>query len=224
MFGYYGSKSRIAKYYPLPLHPIIIEPFAGAARYSLVHWDKKVWINDSYPVISGIWKYLLQATAEQIQALPLMERGQDVRDLNLSEAERNLLGFCVSLGVSYPRNICSKWATTERDKHIGGRIGSTKRVILKNLEHVRHWKITNLDYKDLPNPEATWFIDPPYQKGGKRYIHNVINYEELANWCKSRNGQVIVCEGVGANWLPFRPFITQKGQRELNYKESIWTN
>jgi len=35
MFSYYGSKKKIVKYYPEPVHDVIIEPFAGAAWYSL---------------------------------------------------------------------------------------------------------------------------------------------------------------------------------------------
>jgi site-specific DNA-adenine methylase len=37
MFSYYGSKSKIVKYYPCPAHDKIIEPFAGSARYSLLN-------------------------------------------------------------------------------------------------------------------------------------------------------------------------------------------
>lgn len=35
MWSYYGTKKKIAKYYPSPQYDKIIEPFAGAAQYSL---------------------------------------------------------------------------------------------------------------------------------------------------------------------------------------------
>lgn len=34
IFGYYGSKSKIAQHYPSPWFDTIIEPFAGSAAYS----------------------------------------------------------------------------------------------------------------------------------------------------------------------------------------------
>lgn len=44
MWTYYGTKKRIAKNYPAPIYDTIIEPFAGAAQYSLYgdNWKKKV--------------------------------------------------------------------------------------------------------------------------------------------------------------------------------------
>ena len=38
MWGYYGSKSKIASMYPKPMYDKIIEPFAGTAQYSLLHF------------------------------------------------------------------------------------------------------------------------------------------------------------------------------------------
>jgi len=53
-------------------------------------------------------------------------------------------------------------------------------------------------YETAPDIEATWFIDPPYQKMGRHYVHSlsVDQYGSLATWCQSRQGQVIVCEGA----------------------------
>ena len=70
------------------------------------------------------------------------------------------------------------------------------------------------DNEDLENEEATWFIDPPYKYGGEHYVMNGINYDELAEWCKSRKGQVIVCENTSADWLDFEPLIEITGQRK----------
>ena len=46
MFSYYGSKNKIAKLYPLPKYDLIIEPFAGAAWYSVLHRYKNVLLNE----------------------------------------------------------------------------------------------------------------------------------------------------------------------------------
>lgn len=45
----------------------------------------------------------------------------------------------------------------------------------------------------------------------------------VAVWCRGRSGQVVACEGPGADWLPFRPlgdFKTSRGRSD----ERIWTN
>ncbi|KKM64829.1 hypothetical protein LCGC14_1497380 [marine sediment metagenome] len=207
MWSYYGGKSKIVKKYPAPKYPIIIEPFAGTARYSLLYPNHQIILNDSYKIITDIWNYLIKATQEQIKNLPEMKKGDDVRDLDISNVEKNLMGFMVNRGVAYPHNIYTTWPAKNNE------IRKTKERIIKNLEKIRHWKIYNQDYLTLGNTECTWFIDPPYQYGGDHYIENRINYEQLANWCKSRKGQIIVCENTKANWLPFRPLVTLHGQK-----------
>ena len=53
----------------------------------------------------------------------------------------------------------------------------------------------------------TWFVDPPYLVKGTWYKHHAIDYNELADWCKSRLGQVMVCENTNAKWLDFKPLV-----------------
>ena len=50
-----------------------------------------------------------------------------------------------------------------------------------------------------------------------------INFTELGEWCKSRNGQVIVCENTKADWLPFKPMIEMQGAM-FKTTEAIWSN
>jgi hypothetical protein len=98
--------------------------------------------------------------------------------------------------------------------------------IASQLQHIRHWSISQASYENLPDIEATWFIDAPYDsEAGEHYKHGRrdIDYEALGVWCKERRGQVIVCEAWGAGWLPFGDFGTSKGQRKPS-REVIWTN
>jgi site-specific DNA-adenine methylase len=217
MFNYFGSKSRIARYYPFPKYNLIVEPFAGSARYSLCHPYKEVWLNDKYPVIANIWKFLTSARIDEIETIPELPPKSDLRKLALPENIRNLMGFMVSAGSEYPRNVYTEWGYSVN------RIRQVKTTILKQLLFIRHFKVTCLDYKELPDVEATWFVDPPYQSSGSKYIHHNINYKELGSWCRSRKGQVIVCEGSSADWLPFKPFMVQKGLKGM-YSESFWCN
>ena len=85
--------------------------------------------------------------------------------------------------------------------------------LAQQLGAIRHWKVRCGDYTKAPDIEATWFIDPPYQKGGEHYPAGQPDYGDLAAWCRKRRGQVIVCEGDGAEWLPFRHL---RGARRKN--------
>jgi hypothetical protein len=205
MISYYGSKQVIAKHYPKPLFNKIIEPFAGAAWYSLLHWENDVILVDMYEPIINVWKYLQNASPQDIDRLPILETGQKLSDFDLSPEERNFMSFCVNMGVATPRNTLTKRAARSF-KH---RIKQTKEILPK----IKHWKIIHGNAFDIPNQMATWFIDPPYQNGGKHYKHNNIDYELLASWAKERHGQVIVCEHADATWLDFKPLVRFKGNR-----------
>lgn len=230
MFSYYGGKSKVVMYYPKPRYNLIIEPFAGSACYSYNYGlNKQVWLNDKYDVIYKIWNYILNTTEEQIRNLPELKRGDDIRNLNISEDAKLLLGFCVNNGASKPCNIVTEYADKTAYPKTDSRWRPhntwqlTRKRILDKLPHIKNWKVTNLDYQSLPDIEATWFIDAPYQFGGKYYAQNSIIYKELAEWCKSRKGQIIVCENSKADWLPFVPLKEMSGQK---YKtlEVIYTN
>jgi site-specific DNA-adenine methylase len=222
VISYYGSKSKVVKHYPPPEHNLIIEPFAGSARYSLLYCEgRKVILNDIYTNITDIWNYLVQATPEQIMNLPEMKRGDDLRNFDLPPAERNLMSFIVTRGNSGPRNLYSEWAAKSDE------IGKFKERAIRYLDKVRDFKILNEDYRKIDDYEATWYIDPPYVDGGSKYPHSKIDYRELAEWCRTRKGQVIVCEHADADWLPFKPLVIERGMKKTKKKvsmELIWTN
>jgi hypothetical protein len=98
------------------------------------------------------------------------------------------------------------------------------------LEAIRHWTLIEGTYDAAPSVSATWFIDPPYQIAGKHYRFGCegIDYASLGMWCAARQGQVMVCENVGAAWLPFRPWRDIKASAAKHggkvSHEAIWTN
>ena len=98
--------------------------------------------------------------------------------------------------------------------------------VAAQVDRIRHWKIIEGDYDRAPDFKATWFIDPPYNNAvGRHYIHGPrsLDYEKLGQWCKRRDGQVLVCENEGADWLPFEPFATFKaGVNGNGSKEVLW--
>jgi len=215
MFSYYGSKSKVVDYYPPPKYGKIIEPFAGSARYSLKYFDRDITLIDKYDVIVDVWNYLKNAKESDILGLPHMKTGDSIDNYNLSEIERKFMGFIVQSSSGMRRTVSPFIEdTTEGLKNIASQ-----------LFKIRNWNIILGDYLDLKNQEATWFIDPPYQFGGHEYkcSNKNINFKELAEWCKSRNGQVVVCENTKADWLPFLPMIEMKGC-QFKTTEAIWSN
>jgi len=169
-------------------------------------------------VLIDVWQYLQQASESDILKLPRLKRGESIKDHKyLAEVEQNFLGFLVCNGLESPRmNVSSfEGVNVERDLK---RIAST-------LFKIRHWKIQLGTYEDIENVEATWFIDPPYQFGGEHYKESSknLNFEKLGEWCKSRNGQVIVCENTKASWLPFLPVKKMSGS-DHKTTEAIWSN
>lgn len=213
MFSYYGSKSKIIDYYPVPKYSKIIEPFAGSARYALKWFDRDVLLVDKWDVIIKIWHYLQAASPADIMALPEPAYKESIDKYNLAEGERLLMGFMANPASSVPKREIQKFSDIHRNK---GQIAN-------QLYKIKHWDIRQGDYRDILNQEATWFIDPPYQTGGEYYKHHSVDFASLAQWSQSRLGQVIVCENTKAHWLPFWP-IKQLSGAYSKTTEAIWCN
>lgn len=218
MFSYYGSKGKVVGCYPTPKFDRIIEPFAGSARYSLKYFDRDVLLVDKYEIIIRIWKWLQEASERDIMSLPEPKQGEtiDRKDFDCIE-QAWLMGFLVQAGVNAPRLTVSSYAEDG--------IRTQKKNIAQQLYKIKHWKIQCGEYDELPNQEATWFIDPPYQFGGEWYVKNNkgIDYNKLADWCRGREGQAIVCENSKASWLPFRQMAKMTGSIYTT-TEVIWSN
>lgn len=219
MFYYYGRKKRIVDYYPKPTKEKLIEPFAGSAAYSMKYWDLDVHINEKDPKIYELWRFLIENCSENdLFNLPILEKGETLNDEKyayLKPAEQYLIGFYLNSGSAQPKKSPAKFNKWNEN---------TIKDLANDLKKIKHWKITNLDYKDLENTEATWFIDPPYQGNGGQYYklsNKHIDYSYLSNWCKERNGQVMVCENTEADWMDFKSLIDIQGQKHKT-TEVIW--
>jgi site-specific DNA-adenine methylase len=221
-FSYYGSKWSAVRHYPPPKHTTLIEPFAGSASYALHYPENVVHLVDADPVIFGIWDYLIKATADEIRRLPV--EFDDVKDLNLPQEAKWLIGFWLGKATAHPRRKQSSWAKSGKYKSSLFWDERTKQRIIAQVPFIRHWKVTNGSYAEIPDNESTWFVDPPYQRQGRHYRYNKVDYGHLGEWCRSRSGQVIVCEQQGAEWLPFRDFRKIRGLKKIHSREAIWTN
>ena len=232
-FSYYGSKWRISGKYPAPTTNTIIEPFAGGATYALRYHDKQVILNDLDPILATTWRYLIETPEADILALPDLAEGQSVDDLDIPQGARYLIGFWLNKGKSSPGKTMGAWmrkaqGTPQATQFWGPKI---RQRIAHQQQYIRHWRVTNLSYADLADVEATYYVDPPYQGRAGTYYRcssKGFDYSALAAWCQSRQGQVIVAENAGADWLPFSHLCDAKSIKadlgEHRSKEVIWTN
>lgn len=78
MFSYFGSKHRLARRYPEPDYDTIVEPFAGSAGYSFygTRWRKRVYLYDVDENVVEVWRYLIEASADDIMSLPVLKKGK----------------------------------------------------------------------------------------------------------------------------------------------------
>ncbi len=214
MFYYYGRKKQIAKHYPEPEFGTIIEPFAGAASYSLYssNWTRRVILVERDRRVAEIWRWLINSATEQsILALPGLKVGERSTEF------LQIVHAATKMAFKYKRIKVTP--VLERNWEI------SKRVMAASIHKVRHWTIIEDDYTAAPDTEATWFIDPPYKSGpGEGYEHgsSKMNYKALASWARKRKGQVICCEGAFGDYLPFAPLLELAGVAGKRSKEMIY--
>lgn len=224
-FSYYGSKWNLAHLYPSPdLHTKIIEPFAGSACYSLLYHWKDIELYDLDPVICSIWKYLIKVSESEILGLPDLLPGQTTEELSIAEEAKYLIGFWNVLGSANPKIEETSWSKSSKEFRSNCWGERIRQRIASQLSKIRHWKITNADYGTIEDIEATWFIDPPYQKKGHKYKFgtNLIDFKILGEWSKLRTGTVIVCEQKDADWLDFSPLNSVNGQKGKSV-DAVWS-
>jgi site-specific DNA-adenine methylase len=214
-FGYFGGKFNLGAYYPPPVNEVIVEPFAGSAGYSVRYPHHKVILSDLDPVIFSVWNYLIHVKSSEIRRLPL--KIDHVESLRFPQEVKWFLGFWMTKASSHPaKSPCSWMRSGEHKTSFWGE--TIRERIASQVDQIRHWQILNLSFADLPDINATWFVDPPYFKQGYRYRYNSIDYKLLGSWCREQRKQVIVCESEGAAWLPFKSFKDNRGIKKVTHE------
>lgn len=234
--SYYGSKWKLAPDYPPPEHDVVVEPFAGGAGYSVLHHSKRVVLIDSSPELAAMWGWLIRAEPSEITSLPDLAQGQTVDDLKVPSEAKTLIGFWLCKAAGAPRlrwNEAPEGGESWPEKYPNSTWWSARirERIAMQLQHIKGWRSFCADYSEAERlvvecvgrkDRITWFVDPPYQKSGGVYPQQVSDYERLGAWCRDLRGQVLVCEGGEASWLPFRPLKEVSGIKNKPVKERLW--
>lgn len=235
---YYGGKWRAAPLYPQPRHRRIVEPFAGAAGYSLRYADHDVVLVEKYPPIAEIWRWLIAATPHEVLSIPLVEHVDELPSW-VPEAARFLVRYTLGVGLARMGNSLSQGFRNQALEHPTWTCGWDARQrasVASQVPFIRHWRVIEGDYtraRALLDARTTSFWDPPYfNKAGEKYPERPKGtpeqraawYAELGEHVRAAPGQVIACENEGATWLPFRAFGTfrrglnkSEGSREVVY-------
>jgi len=233
--SYFGGKWRAARFYPPPAPgKLVIEPFAGSAGYSTWHEPEKALLIEAFEPIVGVWSYLIQASEREILALPDLEPDQAISDLTVPQEARWLMGFWVHRGTTRPGNRITSFADISKGgswKHDGQVTwnAAARERIAEQQHKIRKWEVRLGSYESAPDVDAIWFVDPPYQRVNRKYAVKFSDYKKLAEFCRVRTGQVIACEQLGADWLPFEPlgsFTSTWGSQKVSKRvdEVVWMN
>jgi hypothetical protein len=230
IFKYFGAKWRMAAHYPAPKHPTVVEGCAGSATYSLRHNVSNAILFELNPRIYELWRWLInEATEAEVLALPVgLEIGEDLRDVG---RRLGLPPGAVELMVRWQRNGDNRKETVSiwggANPMPGYWSEQIRKRVANTLPLIQGWYVERLNVLDVGNlrDPVTWFVDPPYQFNARSNAYGTppIDYPRLAEWCKARHGQTIVCEGEGADWLPFEPLKMNKNMRGNQTRELLWT-
>jgi len=70
-FTMFGAKWRAAPRYPKPQYSTIVEPFAGAAGYSVRYADRNIRLYELNPAFYGVWHYLIHVRPSEVMRIPV---------------------------------------------------------------------------------------------------------------------------------------------------------
>lgn len=235
---YYGGKWRAAPMYPQPMHQRIVEPFAGAAGYSLRYASHDVVLVEAYHPIAEIWRWLIAARPEEVFAIPLVEHVDDLPSWVPTPA-RYLVRFTLAVAQARMCNTLSQGFRKQAIEHptwTRGWDDTQRRTVALQVPRIKHWRVIEGDYTtalELLDGATTSFWDPPYfNKAGEKYpcrpkgtkAERAAWYAQLAAHIRAVPGQVIACENEGASYLPFEKFgqfrrglNNREGSREVVY-------
>ena len=119
-FSYYGGKWKLAKQYVRPRCEHVIEPFAGAAGYS-VYWEpKKVTLIERNPKVYGVWKFLQRVSPAELMRLPSNIAHIDELPSRVCPEAKWLIGFWFDNGLTSLRSLALTGRARQSRQHFSG--------------------------------------------------------------------------------------------------------
>ena len=226
-FNYYGGKASSAERYGEPRKPVVIEPFAGGAGYSTFWSVKHVKLYDIRRELVDLWQWLIECPDSDIEELPdWIDSVEHL--LSIPRPAQDLIAtWLVYSGDQIGRfneNRTIDFYLKQRELGDHSIWSPTMKArIIRQKPIIANWTCECMSYEDIPNIDAHWHVDPPYQKQMKVYDKTqTIDFVHLAEWCRTRNGTIDVCEEKGADWLPFLPLHTRNNNANNKYTEMVW--
>jgi hypothetical protein len=139
---YYGGKWRAAPRYPAPAHRAIVEPFAGAAGYSLRYPERQVVLVERDPTIAELWRYLIGVKPAEVQRIPEVQHVEDL-PRRVPAGGRSLVGFALNSGSVAPRRTLSagRIQLASMGRKFEGWTPALRARVASQVGHVRHWRI-----------------------------------------------------------------------------------
>ena len=235
-FHYFGSKMRLAKHYGPPRSHVVIEPFAGSAGYSVYWGARTAHLYDIDDTICDLWDWLIRGSVQDLLDLPDVIKDQEHLEALPYHGQLLIRRWFVNrprihgkmpLAYYHRRITGADYDSPHYRPNPNVWSRRVKYRVAEQKEQIKCWTIDKLSYTDIPNSYGHWHSDPPYSsKSGKAYTCNneSIDFAHLAEWCKSRQGEVDVCEMDDADWLPFRPFRQATNGGGDRYREVLWSN
>lgn len=178
-----------------------IDPFCGSLAIPFFILPNNAWVNDANQYIINLYLELIKE--------PTMP--QELRDKNRYLEKRNEFNNLIDQGVSNGRELAELFYYLNRFGYNGvirfnqkghfntpfGLSNVYKTDFQTEVEALKDWKITNLDFKDvISNCSENDFIfaDPPYDEQFNYYVKQSFPWErqlELANLLAVHPGPVV---------------------------------
>ena len=194
LFKWFGSKWLSAKHYPIPVHSVLCEPYAGGAGFSLNYSDRNVVIWEDDPNLQKLWPWLIDVGAacpSDILDIPCnLPVGLDIRTLGLSVGQELLLKHW-----QRTNNVGDCWLISPWGHLPGQWTENTRARVADEVGAIAHWEFRRPH--DLIDVPCHWFIDPPYLHNYRYrstlpdFDHSVIT--KLVGTISKRS-TVVVCE------------------------------
>ena len=186
---YPGGKSRAIKYLfdQMPVVPVseYREPFLGggsmAIEFTRRYPDTPVWVNDKFYELYCFWSTLQESPSSLVSTLLenkalagdtlghrklFLESKEFLSDTTNADKFAVAWRFWVVNKCGFSGLIASGFSEQASQSNFSEK---NIRALEHYGEHIKDWKITNLDYSELlDGDDTTWiYLDPPYAKVGK---------------------------------------------------------